>query len=148
MESTITGTGLFEHPKALGKQIEEYFAFIDAQAPRSVNVGKNIYTRKVPYTEDGLCFYLGVQKSDVKHLLDDPVANAQSKQLLTAALTKIKAYLTEAALLGELDATVAKVVLSSSILSGTGADAEIDAKNGLRIRIEGMTADMVEKASR
>ena len=148
MDSTIVGIELFDHPELLGERIGKYFEYIDAQPARSVNVGKNIYTRKVPYTEDGLCFYLGVQKGDVKRLLDDPGANAQSKKLMTAALTRIKAYLTEAALLGELDATVAKVVLSSSLLSGTGADAEIEAKNGLKIRIEGMTAEMVEKASR
>lgn len=148
MDSTIIGIELFDHPELLGERIDEYFEYIDTRPARAVNVGKNVYTRKVPYTEDGLCFYLGVQKGDVKRLLDDPGANAQTKKLMTAALTRIKAYLTEAALLGELDATVAKVVLSSSLLSGTGADAEIEAKNGLKIRIEGMTAEMVEKASR
>lgn len=148
MDSTIIGIELFDHPEMLGERIDEYFEYIDTRPARAVNVGKNVYTRKVPYTEDGLCFYLGVQKGDVKRLLDDPGANAQTKKLMTAALTRIKAYLTEAALLGELDATVAKVVLSSSLLSGTGADAEIEAKNGLKIRIEGMTAEMVEKASR
>lgn len=139
---------LFQDPERLSSRIEDYFEFIETQPMHTVQVGKNFYQRKVPVTEDGLCSYLGVQRADVKRVLDDATADSSVKKLLIDALVRIRAWLTQAALLGELDATVAKVVLASSILSTGVTDAEIEAKKGLRIRIEGMDASMVEKASR
>ena len=142
------GTAIFKSPAVLRKRIDAYFPYIDQQPARQVNVGKNVYTRKVPYTEEGFCAFLGVQKSDIKKLINDPGADAAVKRMVTDALIRIRAWLTEAALLGELDATVAKVVLASSLLSDGPAAAEIEAKEGMRIKLEGMTAEMVEKASR
>lgn len=140
------GSAVFEDPKALQKAIDAYFEYVDGLPVQKVQVGKNIYDRYVPYTVEGLCAHLGVQKADVKQMLTDPGTNAASRTLMTDAITYIEAKLTEKALLGQLDATVAKIVLSGSLLNS--ADAEIEASNGLTIRISGMSQKDADEASR
>ena len=141
----IFGKELFTKPARLRSMIDEYFRSIDELPPVTVAVGKNLYTRKVPYTVEGLCAYLCVQKGDVKKMLEDPGANAQCRQLMIRTITRIEALLTEKALTGELDATVSKIVLSGSLLQN-GTDAEIDSKSGFAITIKGMTSDQLEAA--
>lgn len=143
----IYGKELFSKPARLRAMIDEYFASIDELPPVTVAVGKNLYTRKVPYTVEGLCAYLCVQKGDVKQMLEDPGSNAQCRQLMVKTITRIEALLTEKALTGELDATVSKIVLSGSLLQN-GTDVEIDGKNGFAITIKGMTPDQLEAARR
>lgn len=140
------GSDIFGSPTKLQKTVDGYFAYVDAQPVQHVQVGKNIYERTVPHTVEGLCAYIGVQKSDVKTLLTDPAANAKCRDIMVTAITRIEALLTEKALLGQLDATVAKIVLSGSLLNS--ADAEIDAQNGFTIRIHGMSQKDADEASR
>lgn len=141
----IFGKELFTKPARLRSMIDEYFRSIDELEPVTVQVGKNLYTRRTPYTVEGLCAYLCVQKGDVKKMLEDPGANAQCRQLMIRTITRIEALLTEKALTGELDATVSKIVLSGSLLQN-GTDAEIDSKSGFAITIKGMTSDQLEAA--
>lgn len=143
----IYGKELFSKPARLRSMIDEYFKSIDEQPPVTVQVGKNLYTRYTPYTVEGLCAYLCVQKGDVKQMLEDPGTNTQCRQLMVKTITRIEALLTEKALTGELDATVSKIVLSGSLLQN-GTDVEIDGKNGFAITIKGMTPDQLEAARR
>jgi len=143
---TVYGEEVFGQPTVLQAMIDAYYVYVDNLPIEHVQVGKNVYEREVPYTVEGLCAWLRVQKSDVKRLLTDPGANAEAKRIMVNAITFIEARLTEKALLGKLDATVSKIVLAGSLLSG--ADAEIESANGLTIRISGMTAKDVEEAQR
>lgn len=144
--NTKTGVAIFGTPTKLQKVVDAYFEYVDSLPVERVQVGKNIYDRYTPHTVEGLCAFLGVQKSDVKTLLKDPAANAQSREIMINTITRIEAMLTEKALLGKLDATVAKIVLSGSLLNS--ADAEIEASNGLTIRISGMSQKDADEASR
>jgi len=140
------GVSIFGTPTKLQKAVDAYFAYVDSLPVEHVQVGKNVYERYTPHTVEGLCAFLGVQKSDVRTLLTDPAANEKSRGIMVDAITRIEAMLTEKALLGKLDATVAKIVLSSSLLNS--ADAEIDAQNGVTIRIHGMSQKDADEASR
>lgn len=140
------GVEIFGSPAKLQKVVDAYFEYVDSLPVEHVQVGKNIYDRYTPHTVEGLCAFIGVQKSDVKSLLTDPAANAKSRGIMVDAITRIEAMLTEKALLGKLDATVAKIVLSGSLLNS--ADAEIEAANGFTIRISGMSQSAVDAASR
>ena len=140
------GTEVFGSPTKLQKVVDAYFAYVDSLPVEHVQVGKNIYDRYTPHTVEGLCAFLGVQKSDVKALLTDTGANAQSRKIMVDTITRIEAMLTEKALLGKLDATVAKIVISGSLLNSV--DAEIEAAAGFTIRVKGMTQSQVEIASR
>lgn len=77
------GTEIFGTPTKLQKAIDEYISYIDSLPHEHVRVGKNIYEREVPYTVEGLCAFLGVQKADVKQLLTDPSANVKARTILT-----------------------------------------------------------------
>lgn len=145
-DNVKTGASIFGTPTKLQKAVDAYFAYVDGLPVQHVQVGKNIYERYTPHTVEGLCAYIGLQKSDVRTLLTDPAANVKSRGIMVDAITRIEAMLTEKALLGQLDATVAKIVLSGSLLSG--ADAEIEAANGVTIRISGMSQKDAEAASR
>lgn len=145
-DNAKTGASIFGTPAKLQKVVDAYFIYVDNLPVQHVQVGKNIYDRYTPHTVEGLCAFIGIQKSDVRTLLTDPAANQKSRGIMIDAITRIEAMLTEKALLGQLDATVAKIVLSGSLLSS--ADAEIEAANGFTIRISGMSQSAVEAASR
>lgn len=144
----------FTNAAALQTACETYFARIDALPPREVNVGKNVYTRTVPYTPAGLARELGISTSTMgKYLRGEvqfpekmpPKTQNDILLVLTAARMKIEEDISTRALLGEIDNAVSRQILGvlgyNKSLDESGAEAnnrvEVIVRSASDAEIEG-----------
>lgn len=93
--------------RELSAQIEDYFATCDATRERVEQKNGGVTYRQVPYSLSGLAAYLGLQKAEI--LAASGVGARQS--LLLNARRRIERYLVERALMGEVQTSIAQMML-------------------------------------
>lgn len=91
--------------------IRAYFA--DCDRPRAEEGGKpqKSVCRKTPYTLAGLAAAVGVDRERIKAIAQKP-GNGKLSALFRDALRRIERYTVEGALLGELQLSVAQMLLA------------------------------------
>ena len=115
-------TSKTEHLK---RRVDAYFAACDASAERYEQKNVAIGYRQIPYTLAGLA--AAVARSE-QSILDaaEGQGRTEEQRILSDAVRRIAGYLSERALMGELQATVALSLLSE--LRGRTPDG--DAEDG------------------
>ena len=115
-------TSKTEHLK---RRVDAYFAACDASAERYEQKNGAISYRQIPYTLAGLA--AAVARSE-QSILDaaEGQGRTEEQRILSDAVRRIAGYLSERALMGELQATVALSLLSE--LRGRTPDG--DAEDG------------------
>ncbi len=106
----------------LAAGIQAYFAQCDATQERVQLKNGGISVRQVPYTRAGLASSLGLTVAALNALAAGK-AGKQTGELVSAALLRVERYLLERALMGELAASAAALLLREF---GYGLDAEAD----------------------
>lgn len=94
--------------RALGERIEAYFAACDATRERMEQRNGAAAYRQVPYTLAGLAAATGLGKAELLRLAAD---GGRRGALVRAALLRVERHLSERALMGELQATMAQALL-------------------------------------
>ena len=144
---------IFADPKYLMKKIEGYFRECDRRAPSNCLNCKNFSEdnkccscRKnfpKPYTLAGLCLYLGIgigEFSDLKK-------NKCFKSAVDFALLKIREYIEENCVLGNISPTFASAVLKGELYPQSMSDASDengDADNTLEIVLAGELRELAK----
>ncbi len=98
----------------LKKQVEAYFAACDATAERTPLKNGAAAYRQVPYTFCGLAAHIHMDRAQILRCVENPVRSHNGKavcEILKDAIRRIEQHVTERALLGELNATVAAMLL-------------------------------------
>ena len=104
---------------ALKARIDAYFTACDETAERVTLKNGSISCRQTPYTLAGLSEHLGVPQSEIREKAErggDDVA-----RLYAGAIRRIERYIVERALLGELQYSVAAMLLGD-LVSGEKND--------------------------
>ena len=94
--------------RELERRIEAYFAACDATRERVEQKNGGVQYRQVPYTLQGLAAETGLAKAELLAACGGASARAR---LLSGALRRIERHLVERALLGEIQATLAQILL-------------------------------------
>lgn len=94
--------------RTLGKAIEEYFAKCDETAERVILKSGSVSYRQTPYTLAGLSEHLGIPQQVIRQKAE---AKGPIARLYASAMRRIERYTVERALLGELQYSVAAMLL-------------------------------------
>ena len=95
--------------KELGSRMEGYFAACDATRERVEQKNGGVSYRQVPYTLAGLAAHLGLDKAEILHRAEGQ--GGAQRALFLDALRRIERHLVERALMGELQYSVAQMLL-------------------------------------
>ena len=96
--------------ETLQSKIEAYFAACDATQERNVLKNGNVEVRQTPYTLAGLSEHLGTPQAEILAMARREDENAENGPY-ARALRRIGRYISERALLGELQYGVAAKLL-------------------------------------
>ena len=110
---------------SLAKRINAYFTACDKTAERVILKNGNVSYRQTPYTLAGLSEHLGISQQRIRQSAEGSGRN--SKQF-SNALRRIERYTVERALLGELQYSVAAMLLRD-LGSGEKLPPEGDAQS-------------------
>lgn len=147
----------FTNASALSAACESYFARIDAEPAHEVCVGKNLYTRTVPYTPAGLARALGITTQTMGKYLRGEVQFPESMpketqdeilKVLTNARMKIEENISTKALLGEIDNTVSRQVLGVLGYNKSLDESGEEANNTVRVIVQGATKADIDSWSK
>lgn len=94
--------------KNLGKRIDDYFTACDETAERVILKSGAVSVRQTPYTLAGLAEHLGVSQQSIR---DKAEGRSRDGAQYAAALRRIERFTVERALLGELQYSVAAMLL-------------------------------------
>ncbi len=103
----------------LKKQVEAYFAACDATAERTPLKNGAAAYRQVPYTFCGLAAHIRMDRAQILQCVKAPARSPNGRavsEILKDAIRRIEGHVAERALLGELNAAVAAMLLKD--LSG------------------------------
>ena len=93
---------------SLGGRIDAYFSACDETAERVILKNGNVSYRQTPYTLAGLSEHLGIPQQRIRQ---KAAGSGRSGKLFGSALRRIERYTVERALLGELQYSVAAMLL-------------------------------------
>lgn len=144
---------LLSKPDLLSKAVEEYFDMVDARPVRKVTIGKNVVERRIPYTVPGLCLHLGMTHQAFNSRVDNPPEKGDRngeavRKILAQAATRIECATTERALIGDLDANVARLLVSGYVGSASDSDDDGGVRKALIVKIQGMSDAQVKECSK
>ena len=93
---------------SLSSRISAYFTACDETAERVILKSGNVSYRQTPYTLAGLAEHLGVSQQVIRQRAD---GNDRIAKLYASAMRRIERFTVERALLGELQYSVASMLL-------------------------------------
>ena len=109
----------------LSARIDAYFTACDETAERVILKNGNVSYRQTPYTLAGLSEHLGISQQRIRQRAE---GSGRGARQLSDALRRIERYTVERALLGELQYSVAALLLRD-LGSGEKLPPEEDAGN-------------------
>lgn len=95
--------------QSLKSRIEAYFAACDETAERITLKNGGVTVRQIPYTLAGLSAHLGIPQSEIREKAKRGKGGIDT--LYANAIRRIERYIVERALLGELQYSVAAMLL-------------------------------------
>ena len=110
---------------SLGRDINAYFTACDETAERVILKNGNVSYRQTPYTLAGLSEHLGIPQQRIRQSAG---GSGRNGKLFADALRRIERYTVERALLGELQYSVAAMLLRE-LGSGEKLPPEEDAQS-------------------
>ena len=110
---------------SLKSRIDAYFTACDKTAERTTLKNGGVSVRQVPYTLAGLSEHLGIPQAEIREKARDGGGVAGGE--FAAAIRRIERYIVERALLGELQYSVAAMLLGEL---GTGEKLPPDVDAG------------------
>lgn len=110
---------------SLAKRIDAYFTACDKTAERVILKNGNVSYRQTPYTLAGLSEHLGIPQQRIRQASE---GSGRNRRLFSDALRRIERYTVERALLGELQYSVAAMLLRD-LGSGEKLPPEENAQN-------------------
>lgn len=147
----------YRDAKTLKKDVDTYFAEIDAMAPVEVPYGRATIWRKIPATIPGLACALHITVTTLAKYMRGEVdfpkgvsAEEVDKMLdiLTDARNKIERRIIERGLVGDLDTTVVRQHMAMFGYSKSMDEAGEDANSVVKVVIETKSDAEAEKWSR
>ena len=116
------------------RETEAYFAFCDSTRERVEGKNGQVSYRQTPYTLAGLADRVGLDKETIRDMAQNGSEKSPVVRCLRRALRRLERYTVEHALLGELQLSVAQMLLSDL---GCGAHLpEAAAGEGILVRLE------------
>lgn len=109
----------------LKARIDAYFSACDETAERVILKNGNVSCRQTPYTLAGLSEHLGIPQQEIRSKAE---GRGGSAKVFANALRRIERYTVERALLGELQYSVAAILLRD-LGSGEKLPPDGDARN-------------------
>ena len=94
------------------RETENYFAYCDSTRERIEAKNGQVSFRQTPYTLVGLSDRLGLDKETIREMARTGSDKSPVVRCLKSALRRIERYTVEHALLGELQLSVAQMLLS------------------------------------
>ncbi|MBQ2770384.1 MAG: hypothetical protein IJF41_04015 [Clostridia bacterium] len=94
------------------RETEAYFAFCDSTRERVEGKNGQVSFRQTPYTLAGLAERTGLDKETIRDMAQNGSPRSGVVRCLRGALRRIERYTVEHALLGELQLSVAQMLLS------------------------------------
>lgn len=147
----------YTNAKALKRDIDAYFAEVDAMEPVEVPYGRNTIFRKIPWTIPGLACALHVTVTTLSKYMrgevnfPDSVSQEEADRMidvLTDARNRIERHIIERGLVGSLDSTVVRQHMAMFGYSKSMDEAGEDANNTVTVVLKGADDVKVEKWSK
>lgn len=121
-------------PEQLQCDVNDYFRLCDATAETVLLKSGAPSVRQIPYTLAGLSAHIGMDKGRIKELAEGKGRRSRNiREPLRDAMRRIERYTVERALLGELQLSLASLLLRDM---GYGADLAAPDEKGLVIRMD------------
>lgn len=106
----------------LEDRIRTYFSLCDETAERVTLKNGSVSCRQIPYTLAGLAEHLGIDTREIREKARD--RKSRTGRAYAAAMRRIERFTVERALLGELQYSVAAMLLGELNGQGTARNAE------------------------
>ena len=144
----------FTDAKALRKAVDAYFDRVKARAPEEVAIGKNIVTRSIPPTPAGLARAIGISTPTMYKYMRGEIQfpdkitsedQVEIMRIITEARMRIEEEISERALVGSVDNTVAKQILGAFGYNKCMDDSGEEANNKVTVIVQGATADEIAR---
>lgn len=144
----------FTDADALRKAVDAYFERVESRPPETFEIRGAVVVRKAPPTPAGLARALGISAPTMYKYMrgeiqfSDKISASDQEEILriiTEARTRIEEEISERALLGSVDNTVAKLILGAFGYNKCMDDSGEEANNRVTVLVQGATAEEIAR---